>query len=72
MESEDFIVRAYQRLASAVELAGRHKAMTPVLAAVVLDLADVVDHAIKAVGNEGTLPSHLCTAVVKYGKAGTP
>ncbi len=62
--SEAFIERARTRLAAAIKTADQQDNQL----GVEMDaLAAVVESAIRAVDDDGCLPSHLCTAVVKYG-----
>lgn len=66
--SEQFINRARARLAAerALAAASPHARQ---LAEAIEALARVVETTIDAVDRDGCLPSSVCTAVVKYGRA---
>lgn len=66
MPEPDFITRANARLEAARNLASSNLC-GPTARRELLALILVAEHAVTAVGSEGSLPSHLCTAVVKYG-----
>lgn len=67
--SEQFINRARARLADARALAATSPSAGR-LAEALEALARVVETTIDAVDRDGCLPSSVCTAVVKYGRAG--
>lgn len=66
--SEFFIERARARLYEAVQRAEKEP-ISRALAKSLLELADIVAVVVDAVDDEGCLPSSVCTAVVKYGRA---
>ena len=65
--SEPFINKARERLLEATKLADRDESKLGVELDALCALAVA---AIRAVEDDGPLPAHLCTAVVRYSRGG--